>query len=200
MGYIVNPGPDAAWDPGVFHINKLTPEICAKDGYEYSRAAKQFFLWYQDADAVVAHNGTRMEKPFVNVWGDRFGYDPQPDKLWIDTSTDIPFPDKMSRHLTYLAADHNFLNPFPHTALFDVMTMLVILDQYPLDEVIRLAKSPSIAVKALVSYDDRELAKARGYRAEYNDKGKFMHWRLIIKECFLERERNEAGFPIEIIP
>lgn len=199
MGYVVNPGPDAVWDPEVFKVNKLTPEICTKYGYEYQRAAKQFFLWYQEADIAVAHNGTKMEKPFVKVWADKYGYDPQPDKLWIDTSTDIDFPDKMSRRLTYLAADHAFLNPFPHVALTDVLTMLVILDKYPLDEAIRLAKTPSVYVKAVVSYEDRELAKARGYRAEYNDKGKFMYWKLVIKECFLERERAEAGFPIEII-
>ncbi len=199
MGYIVNPGPDAVWEPEVFNVNKLTPEICAQSGYEYGRAAKQFFLWYQDADAAVAHNGTQMEKPFVKVWGDKFSYDFQPDKLWIDTSTDIEFPSKMSRRLTYLAADHRFLNPFPHSALADVLTMLVILDQYPLDGVIRLAKSPSVSVKAVVSYDDRELAKARGYRAEYSAQNKFMYWKLTIKECFLERERAEAGFPIEVI-
>lgn len=199
MGYIVNPSPDAVWDPEVFNINKLTPEICAKYGYEYGRAAKQFFLWYQEADAVCAHNATKFERLFLKVWADKYGYDFQPDKLWIDTSTDIDFPSNMSHRLTYLAADHNFLNPFPHVALADVLTMLVILDQYPLDETIRLAKSPSVSVKAVVSYEDRELAKARGYRAEYNDRSEFMYWKLVIKECFLDRERAEAGFPIEII-
>ncbi len=200
FSYLVNPGKQAIWDSEVLAVNGITPEICAKYGYEDRRACKQTLLWYQEADLICAHNKD-FDRGFLKVWAEKYGYDWQPEKVWIDTMTDLPLPVGFSRKLIYMPVDHHIpLNYYPHRAVFDVLTMLVILDQYPLDEVIRLAKSPSINVKAMVSYDDRELAKARGYRAEYSDKNKFMYWKLTIKECFLERERAEAGFPIEILP
>ena len=86
---------------------------------------------------------------------------------WIDTCTDVPYPPSVgSRTLRYLAADHLFINPFPHRAIFDVMTMLTVLSHYNVEEIAVLAKSPVIHVQAKVGYDEREKAKARGYMWE----------------------------------
>jgi DNA polymerase-3 subunit epsilon len=201
FGYLVDPGEQAVWDPEVLAITGITPKVCKKYGYPYERALKQVLSWYQGADMACAHNGTRFDRPFFNAWCKKFGYDPEPDKLWLDTNTDIelPFPNKMSRKLTYMAADHAFLNPFPHRAVFDVMTMLKVLDQYDLERVIFLAKQPTITVQAIVSFDNRDLAKARGYRADYDENKKFRAWLMNIKECFLEKEKSEAGFPIKVV-
>jgi len=166
MGFLVDPGPNAVWDSVVSGVTGITPELWGKYGYQSERAFKQVLSWYQTADVACAHNGTRFDRPFFNAWCKCPGYDADPNKLWIDTNTDIelPFPEKMSRKLSYMAADHSFLNPFPHRAIFDVMTMLRILDQYDLERVLFLARQPNIDIQALVSYDDRDLAKARGYR------------------------------------
>lgn len=202
MGFLVDPGPDAIWDPEVLNMTGITPELCAKYGYPSERALKQILSWYQAADVACAHNGTRFDRKFFNAWCKKYGYDPQPEKLWIDTNTDIelPYPNKMSRKLTYMAADHQFLNPFPHRAVFDVMTMFKVLDNYDLDRVLFLAKQPNLDIEALVSYDDRELAKVRGYRWNpYTDGRKGGQWIMTIKECFLEKEQAEAGFPIKVL-
>lgn len=204
MGYLVNPWAGCEWDPITSQINGITPELCAKYGYEDERALKQFLLWYQMADMACAHNGRRFDRLFFNAWCARYGYDCQPDKIWIDTNTDIELGElehKKSRKLTYMAADRQFLNPFPHRAVFDVMTMLKVLDGYDLERVIYLAKQPDMMVQALVSYEDRELAKARGYRWQEdprNPGGKNI-WAQTIKECYLEKESTEAGFPIKIV-
>lgn len=203
MGYLVNPRVGAEWDPMTAVINGITPELCAKHGYEDERALKQFIFWYQLADYACFHNGKRFDKPFFEFWCNLYGYEP-PEKTWIDTNTDIeygPLEHKMSRKLVYMAADHRFLNPFPHRAVFDVMTMLKVLDNYDINRVIELAKMPDVMVEALVSYDDRELAKARGYRwveNPANPSGKKI-WMQTIKECYLENESNEAGFPIRVV-
>jgi len=203
LSYLVNPGEQAIWDPAVLGITGITPELCTKYGYSSERALKQILSWYQSADVACAHNGARFDRLFFNSWCKRHGYDPEPNKLWIDTNTDIelPFPEKMSRKLSYMAADHSFLNPFPHRAVFDVMTMFRILDQYDLDRVIYLAKQPNVSIEALVSYDDRDLAKARGYRWQENpvNPGGKKIWMQTIKECFLEKEKADAGFPIRIL-
>ncbi len=203
MGYLVNPWSNCFWDPVTLLINGITPELCEKYGYEDERALKQYLLWYQLADVACAHNGNRFDRPFFNTWCARYGYDSNPDKTWIDTNTDIELgalEHKMSRKLTYMAADCQFLNPFPHRAVFDVMTMLKILDGHNLERVLYLAKQPTIFIQALVSYDNRELAKARGYRwVEDPRSSSNKIWAQSIKECFLEKEKTEAGFPVEVI-
>ena len=204
VGHLVNPGEQAIWDPITTAINGITKEHCEKYGQPDERALKQLLLWYQQADMACAHNGTRFDRLFFNTWCARYGYDPGLDKIWIDTNTDIELGElehKMSRKLVYMAADHQFLNPFPHRAVFDVMTMFKVLDDYDLDRVIFLAKQPNVNLQALVSYDDRELAKARGYRwvEDPRNPGGKKIWMQTLKECFLEKEQAEAGFPTSIV-
>ena len=52
-----------------------------------------------------------------------------------------------TRSLPYLAADHGFLNPFPHRALFDVMTMIQIAGMYDINEILKYADSPIFGSK-----------------------------------------------------
>src|SRR5690606_9794451 len=83
-------------------------------------------------------------------------------KPWIDTKCDIPQKGKSSS-LVYMAADHGFVNPFPHRALHDVFTMLKLAGHYDLDEALQLARSPYITLVAEVSFDDRDKAKSAGF-------------------------------------
>jgi DNA polymerase-3 subunit epsilon len=201
MGYLVNPG-DAPWEPEIIERFPKMPELSVKYGIDDLKAAKQFFLWYQSAETVCAHNGIKFDKGFMQAWADRYNFDSDPDKLWIDTLTDLPLPRWYTRKLAYMPVDHGMLpNPFPHRAAFDAVSMMQMLDQYPLDKVLELARSPIVIVKALVTFNNNELAKKRGYHAEYKD-GKFVMWFREMKELFVEQEREEcaaAGFSIEVI-
>jgi DNA polymerase III alpha subunit (gram-positive type) len=202
MGYPVNPGPDAIWEVEVLEKFPQAPELSVKYGVDDLRGAKQFFLWYQAAEIVCAHNGIKFDKGFTQAWADRHNFESDPNKLWIDTMTDLPLPKGFSRKLPYMPIDHKlYPNPFPHRAAFDTVSMLMLLDQYPLDKVLELARSPMVVVKALVTFHNNELAKKRGYHAEYKD-GKFVMWFREMKELFVEQEREEctaAGFSIEVI-
>ena len=201
MGFIVNPGPDAVWEPDVHKHNKATPEICAKFGMPDERAIRQTLAWYQSADAAVAHNGPQFDRLLLKHWAESYGYDWQPDKLWIDTMCDIPYPENITtRKLTHLAAEHEFLNPFPHRAMFDVMTMMRILDGYDINEVVRVASSPTLTVEAQVDREHKDWAKQRSFYAVW-DNGSFVAWRKLVKECHLDTEREackEVGFEIKI--
>jgi len=201
MGYLVNPGA-AVWETEIVERFPKMPELASKYGIDDLKAAKQFFLWYQAADTVCAHNGIKFDKGFMQAWADRHNFESDPEKLWIDTLTDLPLPRWYTRKLAYMPVDHGMLpNPFPHRAAFDAVSMMQMLDQYPLDKVLELAHSPMVVVKALVSFHNNELAKKRGYHAEYKD-GKFVMWFKEMKELFVEREREEcsvAGFSIEVI-
>lgn len=200
-GFMVDPGPDAIWEPGTEKINGITPAFCSKYGIEDEKAARQTLYWYQNCDAAVAHNGLGFDRPMLKWWADKYGLDWQPNKLWIDTKADLEIPSQNSSKLVYMAADHQFLNPFPHRAVFDVMTMMKILDHYDLDKVLEVSKSASLLIKAIVDFENKEKAKTRGFHPLYEE-GKFIMWKRIVKECNLDKERaacKETGFDIEVV-
>lgn len=147
------------------------------------------------AGAIVAHNGTGFDRPMLEAQMKRLNR-AMPDTLWIDTSTDVPYPPQIkTRKLVHLAAEHGFLNPFAHRALFDVLTMLTILQRYDVAAVLETAKLPNLTVIALVSYDDREKARARGYRWH----GETKTWRKTIKANHLDAEHPHGEFAIQIV-
>jgi len=216
FGTLVDPSSYAVWEGATEHtlaavdVNGITPEICNKYGMDDEKALKYVLSWYGSADIACAHNGNNFDKPLLSTWAASYGLDAQKNKLWIDTRADIERPRRDSHRLGYMAADHGFLNPFPHRAMFDVMTMFTILmapdvskapPKYDLATIQEIAKSPLRIVKALVSFDTNHLAKSRGYHAFYEN-GKFQRWELEVKEINLEKEREAArlaGFEIEVI-
>lgn len=119
------------------------------------------------------------------------------DKPWIDTMTDLPYPENFkTRSLPYLAVEHGFMNPFSHRALFDVITMIKIASQYNFEEILTYAKSPTMWLQAVVSFDDKELAKARHFIWDPTNK----FWVKQIKEFNLEYEESKADFNIDLLP
>jgi DNA polymerase-3 subunit epsilon len=200
-GYLVDPGPDAVWEPGVSDLNGITPELCAKYGVAYATGLKQLLSWYRLADYAVAHNGNAFDRPILRHWAESHQLEWSPEKVWIDTKCDLQIPQRNSTRLTYMAADHAFLNPFPHRAMFDVMTMMKILDCYDIDKVAAISRSPTLVIKALVGFSNNDKARQRGYHAQYEN-AKFKMWSMVVKECHLEAERSgarEAGFDIEVV-
>jgi DNA polymerase-3 subunit epsilon len=100
-----------------------------------------------------------------------------------------------TRKLVHLAAEHGFINPFAHRAMFDVLTMLMIFQRYDPAAALALAKEPVVTLKACVSYDDREKAKSRGYR--WKDR----QWLKAVRASEVEPERKDCGFTVvEITP
>lgn len=194
VGYLVNPGPEAVWEPGVENLNGLTPEICSKFGVSDEDALMRLLPWFQEADAIVGHNGLKFDRPLLEHWAGKYDVS-LPAKLWIDTKCDLDIPSHNSTRLVYLAADHSILNPFPHRAVLDVITMMTILSKHDLNKVIESAKSPTITIRAVVNYDNREAAKARGYHWQADRK----IWAMSIKEMNLEKERAASQFPIEVV-
>lgn len=157
-------------------------------------------------DYIVAHNGENYDKPLLMAELARHGVDAPCLRMlpWIDTRTDIPFasePD--SRKLKHLAGDHGFINPFAHRAVFDVLTMLRILSNYDIQQVLEFQKIPFMVVRAVVSYEQRDLAKARRYSWEkIGEKSYPKMWVKLVKEnkCVDEvAECKKAGFQAAVI-
>jgi DNA polymerase-3 subunit epsilon len=154
-------------------------------------------------DYILAHNGENFDKPFTyaeltrhNVKSDFFRQLP-----WLDTKMDIPHatpPD--SNRLRHLALDCGFINPFEHRAIFDVLTMLRVLSNYDLSEVVEYSKIPFVTVRAVVTYDDRDLAKAQRYSWEkLGDKSFPKCWVKRIKQNKLQDEIKACKFQVVVI-
>lgn len=184
---------------------KITPEITAINGITQKAIDELgvdfrsvFPLLYNNfvekSDYLCAHN-VPFDCAFIEAENERFGF-PKWEKPWIDTSVDLPYPFSITtRKLTHLAAEHGFLNPFPHTALADVLTAYAIFTEYELGDILKRQGSPTILIAAMVDYANRIKASGRGYR--WNPSLK--RWTKFIKTNELEAEKKLCNFDIELI-
>jgi DNA polymerase III alpha subunit (gram-positive type) len=147
-------------------------------------------------DYMVAHNGTRFDFPMLLKSIERDA--PESVEVFkhtakIDTALDLPVPETIqTRKLVHLAAEHGFLNPFPHSTLSDVKTMMSLFFRYPIEETLKRAASPTITIQAKVNFSTRELAKARRYAWDTDNQ----RWLKKVKLCDLEQELDGAEFEI----
>lgn len=172
-------------------IHGITEPMCETVGL-YERDAVRKFLDYAQVSYIVSHNGNKFDNIIMKRLFKQYGVTFL-DKGWIDTITDIPYPDSIkTRKLTHLAAEHGFINPFPHRALFDVMTMLKVMSFYDFDEIVQLSKEKILRVVAKVEFNQREKAKARGYNWDTVMKV----WYKDMKESHYNYEKLDAPFEI----
>jgi DNA polymerase III subunit epsilon len=144
-------------------ITGITADLLGQHGEASILAFQRLGFLVSKSDAILAHNAP-FDRGFYEAETKRHSL-PLIERPWIDTTTDIKYPAQIvTRKLAHLAAEHGFINPFSHRAIFDVLTMLRIFQGYDHTQVLEYAKQPIVTLQALVSFDDREKAKARGYR------------------------------------
>lgn len=187
----------SAIDPGALETHGISLEDLDKYGVPFDQAMNEFHKLTAMADFLVCHNGNLFDIPIYRFNCERLGVRPT-GRPAIDTSCDIEFPAHITtRKLVYLAAEHGFVNPFPHDAISDVLTMLKIADRYEWKKTVEWARTPTISVRAKVSFAQKELAKKQSYRWDGDSK----IWVKSIKEFQLEDARKaatDAGFEIAV--
>lgn len=115
------------------------------------------------ASYIMAHNAKFDLSFFRHAIARNFLEMPTLD--WIDTIADVPYPPGIkARALSYLAADHKFLNPFAHRAVFDVLTMFTVAGNYPLADIVAMHRSPTVRLVGTFPRTQNEAAKACGFR------------------------------------
>lgn len=111
------------------------------------------------ADVIIAHRAEFDE-----------GFCPKFDKPWVCSKTAIEWPmAKTGEHLVHLALAHGIGVVSAHRAMTDVDIIARLLTRvaetgHSLPDMIKRAMRPRVKVAAIVSYDDRELAKSAGFQ------------------------------------
>jgi DNA polymerase-3 subunit epsilon len=184
-------------------INGIHPDHCKRFGRPLATVAKEInsLIKTHKVDYIVTHNGVSFDMPFllhhitdlsVDCWEDIKA------TPVLDTILHVEYPAHIkARTLSHLAADHGFLNPFPHSALSDVLTTMILLEKYDIKKVIANAKEKRAIYKADVGYENREKAKALGFRWEECGGKKFpKSWVKMLRESELEDHVARLGFSI----
>lgn len=190
-GYLVQS--DVSVSARITELTGITQAAVDKFGYDSTNALEPLLDMVDQADAFIGQNVIRFDKRFLEAWAKRASRT-VPNKLWIDTRTDLPGVE--SKHLGYMAADHGFLNLFPHSALSDCQTVLKLASFYDIDEVVKRAQSPTIILVSHQKFEDNELAKARKFR--WNPDYKI--WWLTAKQLDVDQIAKEAPFDVSIAP
>lgn len=142
-------------------------------------------------ERIVAHNAP-FDRGFLAAELDRLtNFDRYYfDRLkWIDTRRDLAF-QVGSAKLTHMAADRGILNPFPHRAVTDALTALLVLQTVPIADVIARADSPFVVLHSVHAFDDNAKAKGLGFGWK-PELGK--RWLQAVKEIDLPMLREKAA-------
>lgn len=175
------------------NITGITPEDLKKYGIPLSDALKTLTELSNQAEYLVGHNAVNFDAEFLNQAFLSYQM-PKLKKPWIDTMTDLPYSQEIkTRKLSYLAAEHGFINPFAHRALFDVLTTLKLLSKYNFDEIIMIQQSPLVKVLAHVSYDERDKARRIGFRWNPDKR----QWFSEVKQALIPRMDYPFEYSIE---
>lgn len=186
-------------DPEMSQYTGITDEACDRFGVEPGRVAHAALGVLTMADMFVAHNGIRFDYPVLDGWFSKIipDHNFSEDKILCDTMIDVPWGNNIKqKNLTYLAGAHEMYNPFPHRAITDAMTMMKLFFMYPLNQIVASAQSEFVRIKALVSIQEKDLAKNRKFWFD----GETKSWYKEMRTCQLVCESQDYEFKYQIVP
>jgi DNA polymerase-3 subunit epsilon len=139
-------------------INGIPPALLISHGAVRASVGPQLGP-LRDVDAIVAHNAA-----FDRQWLPELHHLP-----WICTMSDVTWPEPLQRRdLSSTALAHGVGVVDAHRALTDVLTIVRLFDAvtkrgHDVASLLAAGLRPKATFRALVSYDDREKAKAAGF-------------------------------------
>lgn len=177
----------------VMKVTGLTDEDLRRWGQPLESVLKKLSNLASKCQYIVAHNGNKFDKLFLERLLQEFPH-PGFNSPWIDTLTDVPYPDQIvTRKLSYLAAEHGFLNMFSHRAVFDVLTMMKVVSMYDFNHILKTLNSPMLKIIAQVSYEEKSKAKDMGFRWDPNQR----IWYMEIRKAHFEA--RQFPFPTAVV-
>lgn len=164
---------------------------------------KNLQAFMNKADYIMAHNGENYDIPMLDALFKRYELK-MPKKIWIDTVRDIEYPNRIHlRNMASLEHAHGFINPFPHRAVTDVLSMLKIASQYSFERMVQLAESPRVKVIAKLNppnwkkpdqVDEFNRIKNRVSKARFKWNPKNKTWSKEIHQLILDEGEVHFDF------
>lgn len=170
-------------------VNGIAPAITNLD-CSWTESLECFHSLEHNADALVAHSAA-----FDRQW---FGIDPLPEltRPWICSKDDIRWPaDRRLRpapSLAELALAYEVPVWAAHRALTDCIYLAQVFQRCDdLEALLQRALEPRSLMKAVISFDERDLAKAAGFR-----------WNEPVPKAWTRRlsAREIAELPFPVVP
>jgi Exonuclease len=162
-------------------------------GFDSPSAVDNVLAMLELSDAVIGHNIKRFDKRVLESWCLRekrlLG-----DKLYIDTMTDLSQEGKKLGYMA-LEAPRPFINPFPHSAFADALTVICLADQYDTDLIVKRAKSPTLVVQSHQARNANDDAKKFKFRWNPDRK---IWWKAIKAIDFEEYQKYNMPFEISV--
>ena len=180
----------------VTEITGISTGLIKKMGRPEKDAIEDVAFLMEQADAIIGQNVIQFDKQFLDNAAKRLGVT-IPVKPWLDTRTDLPLSVE-TKSLIYMAADHNFLNPFPHNAIADGLTVLKLAALYDFDKMLARSKEPNVVLQSMQTFEQNEVAKKLkfGFKANLG-KG----WYRVVKAGDVDtllKQAQEAGFNLSV--
>ena len=186
--------------------DEMLDEYGSEKGDALDEKLKPLFSLICETDYLISHNAPydrSMLTDYLNrvyTWLEKEKIeeiDLSQKKLWIDSLTDIVFPPHFqSKSLAMLEYQHGFVNPFPHRALTDCLSLLKIASHYDLDQMVEIAKSPMVELVAIITppsnwKDKQELDAFNKRKAKISQAGfrwypELKKWKLSVKQKLLD--------------
>lgn len=188
-GYLV--ATDKTVTEEITRLTGITNAMLKEHGIPPRKALEGLLAAAKNIQFFVAHNGNDFDKPFLEAWCKRENL-PMPTQPWIDTKVDLPAEAyEKGANLFVMAAHAGFLFD-GHRAVNDVLATFKILSGYDIDTVVKRALTPNVHVRAVVSYDDRLLAKSAGFHWKPERK----RWEMAVKADEVEALKARVTFPV----
>lgn len=178
----------------VTEITGITQAAVDRFGYDPVDALDDVIRFMEQADAVIGHNVIRFDRPITANASKRLNR-VLPEKLWIDTMTDIP--NVKGEQLITMSAKHGFLNPIQHSAEDDAKSVLKLVSFYDINKVVERAQSPTIVVRSHQPNTTENNKVVRKLGFIWN--GDFKIWWRATKEMDFENLKSRMPFDVSVV-
>lgn len=180
----------------ITQITGVTQAAVDRFGYDPGDALDNIIEFAEQADAIATHNGNRFDIPVTHNTAKRLNR-LFPEKLVIDTMTDIPGVD--GEQLITMCAKRGFVSKDQHSAEEDAKSVLWLMRSHSTDgpeksfeAIAERAKSPLVVILSHQGRDNNNAAKKFKFR--WNPDLKI--WWKAVKEVDVETLASQVSFDI----
>src|SRR6266704_3304812 len=173
-------------------ITGITQAAVDRFGHEPADVIEDFNWFAEQAEAIIAHNGSRFDLPVTENAAKRSSKFLK-GKLWIDTMTDIP--GVKGEQLVTMCAKVGFVYN-AHAAEDDAKAVLEMTRRHAqspdksFEKMVERARSPLVIIQ---SHQDRNNnSDAKKFKFRWNPTMKI--WWKIVKEMDLQELANQVPF------